>query len=121
MTDETTNTEQSRVAADCPNERLVMLQNALQTLRDLKQVQRKPAAASIASSNVFGIKSILSGISHNASYTRYAAHVLVSAWPISSQASRVLPYPSRHPLRPSGRDVAPEPGPPTNFGDDVPF
>ena len=29
MTDETTNTEQSRVAADCPNERLVMLQNAL--------------------------------------------------------------------------------------------
>jgi len=39
MTNETTNTEPSRVAADCPNERLVMLQNSLQTLRDLTQVQ----------------------------------------------------------------------------------
>lgn len=39
MTDETPNTEQSRVAADCPNERLVMWQNSLQTLRDMTQVQ----------------------------------------------------------------------------------
>ena len=39
MIDDATNTEQSRVAADCPNERLVMLQNSLQTLRDLTQVQ----------------------------------------------------------------------------------
>ena len=39
MVDETSNTEQSRVAADCPNKRLVMLQNSLQALRDLTQVQ----------------------------------------------------------------------------------
>lgn len=30
MNDETTNTEQSRVAADCPNERLVILQRILE-------------------------------------------------------------------------------------------
>lgn len=39
MSDNTENTEQSRVAADCPNEPLVILQNAIQTLRDLTQVQ----------------------------------------------------------------------------------
>ena len=39
MTEKTTKAEENRVAADCPNERLVMLQKSLQTLRDMTQVQ----------------------------------------------------------------------------------
>ena len=34
MTDETTNTEQSRVAADCPNERIVMRKKAIKIVED---------------------------------------------------------------------------------------
>lgn len=39
MTDEPMSTEKNHVADDCPNERLVVFESSLQTLRDVTQVQ----------------------------------------------------------------------------------